>query len=130
MCEHVRLLLNLFSRRVVESLDQLHPTLQKFVVRDSLLRPALQDFVDSIAFFAAETVVEEISVVNHLSDQPNVWVADVKLLCQGFKRAVLAAMSEPLFMEHVVRHGSTRHAILRRKSKASFSVDKVADQPG
>src|SRR6266852_1119099 len=130
MCKHVRLLLNLLSRCVVESFDQLHPALQKFVVRDSLLRPALQDFVDSIAFFAAETVVQEVRVMNDLSDYANAWISDVKLLCQGFKGAVLAAMSEPLFMEHVVGHGSTRHAILRRKSKAGFGVYKVADKPG
>src|SRR6266481_2201617 len=130
MFEHVRLLLNLLSRRVVESFDQLHPAFQKFVVRDSLLRPALQDFVDSIAFFAAETVVQEVRVMNDLSDYANAWISDVKLLCQGFKGAVLAAMSEPLFVEHVVGHGSTRHAILRRKSKAGFTVDKTANQPG
>src|SRR5258707_6603736 len=130
MCEHVRLLLNLLSRRVVESLDQLHPALQKFVVRDSLPRPAFQDFVDSIAFFAAETLVQEVRVMNDLSDYANAWISEVKLLRQGFKRAVLAAMSESFFMEHVVRHGSTRHAILRRKRKAGFGVDKVADKPG
>src|SRR5882724_1686373 len=130
MCEHVRLLLNLLSRRVVESFDQLHPALHKFVVRDSLLRPALQDLVDSIAFFASETVVQKVRVMNDLSDYANAWVSDVKLLCQGFKRAVVAAMSESLFMEHVVRHGSARHAILRRKRKAGFGVDKVADKPG
>src|SRR6267154_420241 len=130
MCEHVRLLLNLLSRRVVESLDQLHPALQKFVVRDSLPCPAFQDFVDSKALFAAETVVQEVRVMNDLSDYANAWISDVKLLCQGFKRAVLAAMPESLLMEHVVGHGSTRHAILRRKSKAGSTVDKVADKPG
>src|SRR6185369_6194936 len=130
MCEHVRLLLNLLSRRVVKAFDQLHPAFQKFLVRDSLPRPAFQDLVDSIALFAAKTVVHEVRVMNDLSDYANAWISDVKLLCQGFKRAVIAAMSEPLFMEHVVGHGSTRHAILRRKSKAGFSVDKVADKPG
>src|SRR3954470_21544482 len=99
MCKHVRLLLNLLSRRVVESFDQLHPALQKFVVRDSLLRPTFQDFVHSVALLAAETDVEEISVVNHLSDQPNLWVADVKLFGQRFKRAIVAAMSKPFFVE-------------------------------
>src|SRR6266403_130014 len=130
MCEHVRLLLNLLSRRVVKSFDQLHPALQKFVVRDPLPRPAFQDFVDSIAFFAAETVVQEVRVMNDLSDYANAWISDVNLLCQGFKGAVLPAMSESLFMEHVVRHGSTRHAILRRKSKEGFGVYKIADKPG
>src|SRR5713226_2693734 len=130
MCEHVRLLLNLPSRRVVESFDQLHPALQKFLVRHSLPRPAFQDLVHSIAFFAAETVVQEVRVMNDLSDYANAWISDVKLLCQGFKCAVLAAMSESVFMEHVVRHGSTRHAILRRKNEAGFRVDKVADKPG
>src|SRR5579859_2042719 len=67
--------------------------------------------------------------MNDLSDNSNAWISDVKLLCQGFKCAVLAPMSEPLFMEHVVRHGSTRHAILWRKSKAGFGVDKVVDKP-
>src|SRR6266436_5167063 len=129
MCEHVRLLLNLLSWRVVESFDQLHPALQKLVVRDSLPRPALQDFVDSIAFFAAETVVQEVCVMNDLSDYANACISEVKLLCQRFKCAVFAAMSEPLFMEHVVRHGSIRHSVLGRKGKPRFSVDKVADKP-
>src|SRR5258708_29110050 len=130
MCERVRLLLNIRSRRVVESFDQLHPALQKFVVRDSLPRPAFQDLVDSIAFFPAETVVQEVRVMNDLSDYANACISEVKLLCQRFKCAVIAAMPEPLFMEHVVRHGSTRHAMLRRKNKAGFKVDKVADKPG
>ena len=68
--------------------------------------------------------------MNDLCDYANAWISEVKLLCQRFKCAVIAAMSEPLFMEHVVGHGSTRHAILRRKSKAGFNVDKVADKPG
>src|SRR5258708_10151366 len=127
MCEHVRLLLNLLSRRVVESFDQLHPALQKFVVRDSLPRPAFQDLVDSIAFFAAETVVQEVRVMNDLSDYANASISYVKLLCQRFKCAVIAAMSESLFMEHVVRHGSTRPSSLRPKNKPAFNVDKVVD---
>src|SRR5215475_3323480 len=129
MCEHVRLLLNLPSRRVVESLDQLHPALQKFVVRNSLPRPALEYLVHSVAFLASETVVQQVRVVNDLSDYANAWISHVKLFCQGFKRTVIAAMSEPFFMEHVVRHSAIGHTAFRRERKPRFTVNKLADHP-
>ena len=64
---------------MVESFDEFHPALQKFIVRNSLLRPPFQNFVYSVALLAAEPVVEEIRVVNDLSDQANLRVADAEL---------------------------------------------------
>ena len=56
-CEPVRVLLNSLPRRVVESFDEFHPALQKFVVRNSLLCPPFQDFVHSVSLLAAKPVV-------------------------------------------------------------------------
>src|SRR5215475_13936840 len=106
MCEHGRLLLNLLSRRVVESFDRLHPALQKFVVWDSLPCPAFEYLVHSVAFLPSKTVVQQVRVMNDLSDYANAWISDVKLLCQGFKCAIVAAMPKPLFVEHIERHSS------------------------
>src|SRR2546429_459072 len=114
---------------VVEPFDEFYPALQQFVVRDSLTRPAFQYLIHAVTLLAAKPVIREICVVNHLPDHSNLRVADVKLFCEGFKRAVIAAMSEPFFMKHVEWHAASRHTVLRCKSKPCFGVDKVSDQP-
>ena len=95
-----------------------------------MLRPPFQDFVNSVALLAAEPVVEEIRVVNDLSDQANLLVADVKLFGERFKRAIVAAMSEPFLVEHVVGHRARRHAAFGREGKPRLPVDKTVNQPG
>src|SRR5262250_88304 len=94
-----RLLLKSFLWCVVESFDEFHPALQQFVVRDSLTRPAFQYLVHAVTLLAAKPVIREVCVVNHLPDHSNLRVADVKLFSEGLKRAVIAAMSKPFFME-------------------------------
>src|SRR4030095_1833712 len=49
----------------IESFDQFHYALQKFLVRQTLLRPALQDLVHAVTFLVAELVIQQIRVVNH-----------------------------------------------------------------
>src|SRR5215472_138911 len=117
ICKHVCLLLNSLLRCVVEPFDQFHPALQKFVVRNPLPGPAFQYLVDPVALFAAKPVIREICVVNHLPNHCNLRVADVKLFCEGFKSAVIAAMAEPFFMKHIERYAASRDTVLRRKSK-------------
>jgi len=61
------------------------------------------------------------------SDYANAVDLGREIALSGFQTfAVLAAMAPNPSHEHVVGHGSTRHAMLRRKSKAGFTVDKVA----
>ena len=113
------------NQRARELPDQ--DLLQQFVVRDSLTRPAFQYLIHTVTLLAAKPVIREICVVNHLPDDRNSWIADVKLFGEGFKRAVIAAMSEPFFVKHVEWHAAGRHTVLRCKGKPRFGVDKVSD---
>src|SRR5260370_13407985 len=58
---HLRLLASL-CWRVVQPFHQFHAALEKFLVRKSLPRPALQNLVHSVAFLPAEPAIPNTPV--------------------------------------------------------------------
>src|SRR5215813_1613845 len=92
------------SQYLVESFNQFHPPLQQVIVRQILLCPASQNFVQSLTFGSTEFIVPEIGVMDDLSYPFHPAVADCELLVKGLERAVLAAMAESLRAEHVKRN--------------------------
>src|ERR1035437_671299 len=67
-------------QRLVQAFDQIHPTLQQFVIRQILLRPAIQDLVQPLSLDPSEFLIAEIGIVNDLRDAFDPAVLDRELL--------------------------------------------------
>src|SRR5215471_9755386 len=67
--------------------------------------------------------------MNNFRDGPHLPVADAKILSQGFKAAVVSAMSEARVVEHVERNGLFRNLVLGSEYKPRIWIDKPPDQP-
>src|SRR6266704_2425874 len=99
---------------MIEPLNQLHSSSEKFLVGDSLPCPSLQYLVDSIAVLAAKFVVRDVRIVNNLGDDRHFVIANPKVLLQCLEGAIVAAVSEPILLEHIEWYGSARYAFFRR----------------
>ena len=54
----------------MKRIEAFEATPQNFFIGQSLLRPTLEDAIDSNAFVPLKFIVIEISIVNHLCDLP------------------------------------------------------------
>jgi hypothetical protein len=116
-------------KRAVESFDQIDAAVQKFPVRDSPASPTFQHLVDSETFPAPELFIEQIRIMNHLSNDVHFRITDAELFLQSLKRAVVAAMVEPA-MIHVKRDRLWGDMVFFCKVEAGLGVNESADQPG
>src|SRR5438132_13746182 len=116
---------------MIEPLNQLHSSNKKFLVGDSLPCPSLQYLVDSITFLAAKFVVREVRIVNNLGDDLHFVIANPKVLLQCLQGAIVAAVSEPVLLEHIEWYGSARYAFFRRETNPALgSIWGPKSQPG
>src|SRR5438876_11513659 len=114
---------------MIEPLNQLHSSSEKFLLGDSLPCPSLQYFVDSIAFLAAKFVVRDVRIVNNLGDDRHFVIANPKILLQGLEGAIVAAVSEPILLEHIEWYGSARYAFFRREDKPRLRIYIAPTEP-
>src|ERR1700746_3774467 len=59
---------NASNQRLVQPFDQIHSSLQQFIIRQILLRPTIQYLVQSQSLSPTEFLVTEIGVMNDLCD--------------------------------------------------------------
>src|SRR5215472_9014560 len=115
--------------RGVQALHQLHPAAQQFLVGHILGRPPVQHPVQPLPFHAAKFLVPQVGIVNDLRNALHLPVADGELLAQGLKRAVVPAMTEPLFHKHVERNRLGMGPGSGSENKSRFGINEPADQP-
>src|SRR5438045_4282506 len=113
---------------MIESLNQLHSSSKKFLVRDSLPSPPFQDLINPVTFFAAELTVSKVSVMNDLGNHPHSTIANLEILLQGLEGAVLPAMPKAAVI-HIKWNRLAWHPILRSEGKSRFSVDELPNEP-
>src|SRR5262249_17486218 len=112
---------------LVQSLDQLHPSLQEVIVWQIQLCPAVQNSVQSLPFCATEFVVAEIGIMNDLSYALHPAVADRELFGKGLEGTILTAMTEPFSAEHVKRDSVRVCARLSTEDKSCLWINESAN---
>src|SRR5579859_919679 len=115
---------------MIESFNQLHATVQEFLVRNSLLRPSNQHPVQTRPFRMGEFFISQIGVVDHLADGHDLGVGDPKLFYQCFEGAIIPTMAKTFCMEHVKRNGVGLGRWSAAKNKPCLGIDESFDQPG
>src|SRR5262249_55089290 len=97
-------------QKCVKRIEAFETTPQNFFIGQSLLRPTLEDAIDSNAFAPLKFIVIEISIVNHFCDLLGSFVLDPESPDQRFKGAVVSIVRE-IAVQHVERE----HTSVRRK---------------
>src|SRR5215469_6220202 len=116
--------------RGVQTFYQLHPAAQQFLVSHILRRPPVQYPVQSLPFHAPEFLVPQVGIVNDLRNALHLPVPDGELFAQRFKRAVVPAMTEPLFHKHVEGNRLGMGGGSSSENKSRLGINEPADQPG
>src|ERR1700732_3011881 len=116
-------------KRVIQRVDELDSTFEKFVVRDRLFSPTVQHGIDAKSFLTAKLFIQEIGIVDGLADHCDFAVTNVKCLLQGLESAVFAPVTEAAGMKHVEGNRFAGNVLLRRKSEPRFFVDVTPNQP-
>ena len=108
--------------------QQAESRVQELAIRDSLLRPPVQHFVNSKTLFATELLIKKVCVVNDLSDHSHLLVTNSKCLLQRLERAVLAAVAE-VTVKHVKGHCFAGNMFFRPEGETRLSVNESPNQP-
>src|SRR5260370_33127197 len=87
----------------VESIKAFKAATEDFFVGQSLLRPTLQDAIDSHTFDALKSRVIQIGVMNHFADFRDGFIGDGKTLRERLKRAAIAVVRK-CRVQHVERN--------------------------
>src|SRR6266849_10959626 len=114
--------------RFVKAFGQLHSSLQKFLVVETLLGPTLHHLIDSKALFPAKLLIEKVRIMNNFCHYRYLLVANAKNLEQRLKSTVLPTMPKPAFV-HVERDCLRWFLVLGGKGEFGLWVNKLADQP-
>src|SRR5215467_13768176 len=88
------------AEKIVERIKALKPAAQDLLIGNSFAPPTFEHPINSDAFSALKFFVIQVSVVNHFGDLACSVVLNTEALNQGFKSAIVSAMSE-ISVEHI-----------------------------
>ena len=110
----------------MEAIKALKPPHQDFFVAYALLRPTLQNLVNTESFDAMEPVIFQIGVVNDFGQANHGSLANTKTFNQSFERAA-GAVSTKLRIYHIVRQCSGMFRRRLGKDEFGFRIDEVVN---
>ena len=67
--------------------------------------------------------------MNDFGDDLHFVIANPKVLLQCLEGAIVAAVSEPVLLEHIEWYGFARYAFFRRENKPRLSIDIAPNEP-
>src|SRR5882672_7534278 len=101
----------------MQTLHEIHASLQEFMVVNLLLRPALEDAINDMPLNTTKLAIFQVSVVNCFGNQQDFLVPNSEGTAERLERAVVAFMPKAIGPVHIERDCSRMTISLLSKSK-------------